>query len=101
MQREQIRDYFGDYYRPEAIVVAAAGNLDHDQFVAAVARKFEPMAGGEPLSELAAPLSSARILLKNKKALEHVMAHNVEDVESLEALWKRLTGCFRTTKTSI
>jgi len=37
----------------------------------------------------------------NKKALEHVLAHNVEDVESLEALWRRLTGCFRATKTSI
>lgn len=37
----------------------------------------------------------------DKKALAHVMAHNVEDVESLEALWKRLTGTIRTNKTSI
>jgi uncharacterized protein YprB with RNaseH-like and TPR domain len=37
----------------------------------------------------------------DRKALAHVLAHNKEDVESLELLWKRLEGCFRATKTSI
>lgn len=36
-----------------------------------------------------------------KKALAHVLAHNVEDVESLEALWIRLRGCIRPNKTSV
>ncbi len=54
------------------MVFSAAGHLDHDQFVEAVAQKFAPLSGGERLSDLPAPQSSARILLKNKKALEQV-----------------------------
>jgi predicted Zn-dependent peptidase len=54
------------------MVFSAAGNLDHDQFVDAVAQKFSPLLGGLPLTELPAPQSSARILLKNKKSLEQV-----------------------------
>jgi len=37
----------------------------------------------------------------DKKALAHVLAHNVEDVESLETLWKRLQGYHKVNKTSI
>jgi predicted Zn-dependent peptidase len=65
-------DYHGGRFHSGNMVFSAAGNLDHDQFVEAVAAKFEPLRGGEPLTELPAPLSSARILLKNKKALEQV-----------------------------
>jgi len=65
-------DYHGGRFHSGNMVFSAAGNLDHDQFVESVASKFEPLRGGEPLTELPAPLSSARILLKNKKALEQV-----------------------------
>lgn len=37
----------------------------------------------------------------DKKAIDFVLAHNVEDVISLEMLWNRLTGHSRVTKTSI
>lgn len=35
------------------------------------------------------------------KAIAYVLKHNVEDVASLEALWDRLHGHFRRTKTSV
>ncbi|MGB0080638.1 MAG: pitrilysin family protein, partial [Terracidiphilus sp.] len=40
--------------------------------VAAVAEKFSALAVGNPLHELSAPEPSARIILRNKKALEQV-----------------------------
>ncbi len=54
------------------MVFSAAGNLDHDHFVEAVAAKFSGLASGATLNELPAPEASARILLRNKKALEQV-----------------------------
>jgi predicted Zn-dependent peptidase len=54
------------------MVFSAAGNLDHDQFVEAVAGKFASLAEGETLSEMPAPEPSARIILRNKKSLEQV-----------------------------
>jgi uncharacterized protein YprB with RNaseH-like and TPR domain len=37
----------------------------------------------------------------DKASIDYVLQHNVEDVESLEALWDRLYGNFRVNKTSI
>jgi predicted Zn-dependent peptidase len=54
------------------MVFSAAGNLDHDRFVEAVAAKFSALDGGKTLNELSAPEASARIILRNKKALEQV-----------------------------
>jgi predicted Zn-dependent peptidase len=54
------------------MVFSAAGNLDHDQFVEAVAAKFSGLAGGATLHELPAPEATARIVLRNKKSLEQV-----------------------------
>ena len=34
--RDQIFDYYKKYYQPEAMVVSAAGNIDHDDFVSLV-----------------------------------------------------------------
>src|SRR5256714_3528962 len=47
--RDGIAEYFSDYYRPENLVVAAAGNLDHDELVARMEAAFEGAAGGRQL----------------------------------------------------
>ena len=65
-------DYHGSRFQAGNTVFSAAGNLDHDDFVGAVAARFSGIAPGLPLNELPAPLASARILLRNKKALEQV-----------------------------
>ena len=54
------------------MVFSAAGNLEHDQFVEAVAQKFARCLRGEAVHEMQAPMASARILLQNKKSLEQV-----------------------------
>ncbi|MFZ2021917.1 MAG: M16 family metallopeptidase [Terracidiphilus sp.] len=70
--QEQLFAYHNDRFHGGNMVFSAAGNLDHDQFTAAVVEKFAPLLGGRPLSELSAPEPSARILLRNKKSLEQV-----------------------------
>jgi len=70
--QQHLFGYHGDRFHGGNMVFSAAGNLDHDQFVDAVAAKFSALPGGEALSELSAPEPSARIILRNKKALEQV-----------------------------
>ncbi len=70
--QQQLFGYHGDRFHGGNMVFSAAGNLDHDQFVEAVAAKFSTLPGGQTLSELLAPEPSARIILRNKKALEQV-----------------------------
>jgi predicted Zn-dependent peptidase len=72
LDQPKLLDYHSGRFHAGNMVFSAAGNLEHDQFVEAVAEKFSPLHSGEPLTELPAPQSSARILLKNKKALEQV-----------------------------
>ena len=70
--QQQLFGYHGDRFHGGNMVLSAAGNLDHDRFVEAVAEKFSALAGGQTLGELSAPEPSARIILRNKKALEQV-----------------------------
>ncbi|MGD0346322.1 MAG: pitrilysin family protein [Terracidiphilus sp.] len=70
--QKQLFAYHGDRFRGGNIVFSAAGNLDHDRFTAGVAEKFSALAGGNTLHELSAPEPTARIILRNKKALEQV-----------------------------
>lgn len=72
LNQEKLFAYHGDRFNGGNIVFSAAGNLDHDSFVEAVQAKFSGVAGGAPLQELSAPDASARIVLRNKKALEQV-----------------------------
>lgn len=45
--RQMLLDYLGRRYRPERIVLSAAGNLEHDRVVALAAEQF----GGLPVSD--------------------------------------------------
>jgi predicted Zn-dependent peptidase len=72
LDKQNLVDYHGDRFHGGNMVFSAAGKLDHDQFVGAVAAKFATLPGGATLSELSAPLPSARIVKRNKKSLEQV-----------------------------
>jgi predicted Zn-dependent peptidase len=72
LSQSELFDYHGGRFHGGNMVFSAAGLLDHDEFVAAVAEKFSPLLLGAPLTELSAPDPSARIVLRNKKALEQV-----------------------------
>jgi predicted Zn-dependent peptidase len=70
--QQQLFGYHGDRFHGGNMVFSAAGDLDHDRFADAVAKKFSALAGGQTLHELSAPEPSARIILRNKKSLEQV-----------------------------
>ena len=72
LDQSKLLDFHAGSFHTGNMVFSAAGNLDHDRFVEAVAEKFGLLSGGLPLTELPAPPSNARILLRNKKALEQV-----------------------------
>ena len=72
LDQPKLLDYHSGRFHAGNMVFSAAGNLNHDEFVEAVAQKFAPLHAGQRVSELPAPRSSSRILLKNKKALEQV-----------------------------
>jgi len=72
LDQPKLLDYHSGRFHAGNMVFSAAGNLDHDRFVQAVGEKFAPLHSGQPVDELPAPIASARIMLKNKKALEQV-----------------------------
>jgi predicted Zn-dependent peptidase len=72
MGQQELFDYHVGSFHGGNMIFSAAGNLEHEKFVEAVAEKFSPLSMGEPLTELSAPDPSARIVLRNKKALEQV-----------------------------
>jgi predicted Zn-dependent peptidase len=72
LDQRALIDYHGGRFLGGNMVFSAAGNLEHDRFVQMVDEKFSPLAAGQALQEQLAPLASARIVLRNKKALEQV-----------------------------
>jgi predicted Zn-dependent peptidase len=72
LDQQKLFDYHTGRFRGGNMVFSAAGDLDHDQFTDAVAQKFNGLPPGEAVQEMQAPQASARILLRNKKALEQV-----------------------------
>ena len=70
--QNQLFSYHNDRFHGGNMVFSAAGNLDHDDFTAAVTAKFAPLLAGTPPDELSAPEPSARIVLRNKRSLEQV-----------------------------
>jgi predicted Zn-dependent peptidase len=72
MDQKTLFAYHGDRFHAGNMVFSAAGNLEHDHFVEAVAAKFSGMPAGPVMQELPAPEASVRVILRNKKALEQV-----------------------------
>jgi len=72
LEQEQLFAYHNDRFHGGNMVFSAAGNLEHDSFVQAIEGKFASLNVGKPVREELAPEASARILLRNKKALEQV-----------------------------
>jgi len=70
--RDPVIDFYGQRFAPGNLIVCAAGNLQHQQFVDVVAKHFEhmkPMKNGFHSSQ---PKIVPRIIMRNKKSLEQV-----------------------------
>lgn len=54
MGRDALVTYIGEYYKPDNMVIAASGNIDHDRFVQQVQDKFSEIPTGHAPHESAA-----------------------------------------------
>jgi predicted Zn-dependent peptidase len=81
MTRDQIANYFATRYKPPSIVVAAAGNLDHDSLVAGIERRCVTAPGTAPARERP-PLAPVRPLIVHHRTTEQ--AHLVVGMRSLD-----------------
>jgi predicted Zn-dependent peptidase len=67
-------DFYAGQFTAQNMVFSAAGNLEHDAFVAQVEKQFSSLAAGSEIAALKmpAPQATPHITLKRKKALEQV-----------------------------
>ena len=71
-ERQAVLDTYAHRFAPGNIIVAAAGHLNHDQFVDLVIKHFEHLTPTKNGFHSPAPKIVPRIVLRNKKALEQV-----------------------------
>jgi predicted Zn-dependent peptidase len=69
---DMIRNYYREVYAPANLLVTAAGNLTHERLVSLVREHFESLPAGSQMVPESAPITHARIALRNKKSLEQV-----------------------------
>src|SRR5258708_3757840 len=72
--QQVVFDFYAGRFTPSNMVFSAAGNLEHDSFVAQVEKEFDSLAvSGEAAAlKMDAPKATPHITLKRKKALEQV-----------------------------
>ncbi len=70
--REDIVGYIGTQYRPDRIIVAAAGNLDHAELVEMTAKVFNDMDGTAPVRNYQTPDASGASKQVSKRDIEQV-----------------------------
>src|SRR6202789_2597051 len=72
--QQVLLDFYAGQFTPRNMVFSAAGNLDHDDFVAQVEREFSSLAasGSAVPLKVDAPVATPHITLKRKKSLEQV-----------------------------
>ena len=72
LTREAIREQFSRFYRPNNMVIAAAGHLRHAQILDLVQERFHRVKPHTDRFTDPTPVIRSRITLKNKPALEQV-----------------------------
>lgn len=74
MTRDRISRFFERWYRPTNIVVAGAGRVDHDDFCAEVARRFDlPSGGSAPERQGPGPEMGADVEHRRSGEQSHVV----------------------------
>ncbi|GGH16304.1 M16 family metallopeptidase [Silvibacterium dinghuense] len=71
-ERDTLFGYYDSRFLGGNMVFSAAGNIEHDEFVERVTRKFESLPAGQSVNGGEPPKTAARINLRNKKSLEQV-----------------------------
>jgi predicted Zn-dependent peptidase len=72
--QQVVFDFYAGRFTPHNMVFSAAGNLEHDAFVAQVEKEFESLtaSGDAAAPKMDAPKATPHITLKRKKSLEQV-----------------------------
>jgi predicted Zn-dependent peptidase len=70
--RRHLRSYFHRFYRPNNLLVAAAGHVRHAEVMDLVAKEFGDLTPGEPLDNGPIPIPHPHIRYRRKKDLEQV-----------------------------
>jgi predicted Zn-dependent peptidase len=72
--QQTLLNFYAGQFTPQNMVFSAAGNLEHDAFVARVEKEFGSLtsSGTGELPKPAAPVATPHITLKRKKSLEQV-----------------------------
>lgn len=65
-------DYYKRFFIPNNMIISVAGNVKHERFVDLVKEKFAALVAGPNGFKQETPKISARINMRNKKALEQV-----------------------------
>jgi predicted Zn-dependent peptidase len=71
-ERPVVKRFYGHHFMPSNLILSAAGNLNHQDFVDLVAKHFEHVKPGKNGLFSPAPKTFSRINLRNKKSLEQV-----------------------------
>jgi predicted Zn-dependent peptidase len=72
LQQEKLVDYFQHCFAPNNLLIAAAGNLEHERLVDLARRWFDDQKRMPNGHQDLPPATHARIVLRNKKQLEQV-----------------------------
>src|ERR1700761_7424935 len=70
--QDAVLAYYGGKFLPGNIIVSAAGNIDHHQFIDLLRERFATLPSGSNGWHDTPPKINPRIILRNKKALEQV-----------------------------
>jgi predicted Zn-dependent peptidase len=70
--RDPVLDFYGQRFSPGNLIICAAGNLKHGEFVELVAKHFKEMKPVKNGFHSSQPTIVSRIIMRNKKALEQV-----------------------------
>ncbi len=67
---KRIRDFYDDIFRPGNIVIAAAGNLEHEKILGIVEQYFGRLKARRDALTVTAPAAAAPIVIRRKAELE-------------------------------
>jgi predicted Zn-dependent peptidase len=71
-ERDPVLRFYGHHFAPGNLIIAAAGNLNHQKFVDLVVKHFAQMPAMKNGLHSSKPAIVPRIIMRNKKSLEQV-----------------------------
>lgn len=82
--RSRLRQFFAETFRAPNLLLAAAGNLNHEEFVDSAKQHFGSLGATKPIQAEQPPQASAEVVLHDKASLEQV--HMLLGIDTFSAL---------------